>query len=92
MNKFMIEEPKPTGLLKVDPAVGKLQKEKLAKLKETRDNQLVNKNLEELSKAAEGEANLMPYIKEAVKAYATLGEICDVLREVFGEYQQNIIL
>lgn len=92
MNKFKIEEPKPTGLLKVDPAVGELQKQKLIKLKENRDNQLVSQTLADLKKAAQGDDNLMVPIKKAVKAYATLGEICDVLREVFGEYQQNIIL
>ena len=92
MNKFQIKEPKPTGLLKVDPAVGELQKQKLIKLRENRDNKLVSQKLADLKKAAQGDDNLMVPIKDAVKVYATLGEICDVLREVFGEYQQNIIL
>ena len=92
MNKFQIDEPKPSGLLKVDPAVGEMQKKKLAALKEERDNAVVTQRLEELREAAQGEDNLMVPILNAVKAYATLGEMCGVLREVFGEYQQNIIL
>lgn len=92
MNKFQIDEPKPSGLLKVDPAVGEMQKKKLAALKEERDYAVVTQRLEELREAAQGEDNLMVPILNAVKAYATLGEICGVLREVFGEYQQNIIL
>ena len=92
MNKFQIDEPQPSGLLKVDPAVGEMQKKKLAALKEERDNAVVTQRLEELREAAQGEDNLMVPILNAVKAYATLGEICGVLREVFGEYQQNIIL
>lgn len=92
MNKFQIEESAPKGLLRVDPVVGELQKQKIANLKTERDNQKVGEALHELKKAASGEENLMPYIIEAVKAYSTLGEICGVLREVFGEYQQSVIL
>ncbi len=92
MNKFKTEEKAPKGLLKVDPIVGELQKKKLAELRKERDNNKVGKTLEELRKAAKGDDNLMPLILDAVKAYATLGEICGVLREVFGEYQQSIVL
>ncbi len=92
MNKFQIEEASPKGLLKVDPIVGERQKEKLAALKAKRNNQLVKEKLSALNAAAKGEANLMPFILEAVKAYASLGEICDELRGVFGEYQQKVIL
>jgi len=92
MNKFQIKESAPKGLLKVDPAVGELQKQKLKALKAERDNIKVQESLEALRKAAEGDDNLMPYILDAVKQYATLGEICGVLREVFGEYQQSVIL
>ena len=59
---------------------------KLEKLKETRNNQKVNLALSNLKKAAKGNDNLMPFILVAVEEYATLGEIADVLREVFGEY------
>jgi methylmalonyl-CoA mutase N-terminal domain/subunit len=79
---------KPTNLLRVDPAVRISQIEKLEKLKSERDDKAVKENLAQLKRAAEGSENLMPPILGAVKAYATLGEICDVMREVYGEYQQ----
>ncbi|MBM7615973.1 acyl-CoA mutase large subunit family protein [Alkaliphilus hydrothermalis] len=92
MNKFQIKEEAPKGLLRVDPSVGELQKQKINELKAERDNKLTEEKLAVLKTAAEGTDNLMPYIIDAVKAYATLGEICGVLREVFGEYQQSVIL
>lgn len=92
MNKFKIKEGALKGLLRVDPKVGELQKNKIAELRRERDNNRVNAALEILKKAAENDDNLMPLILDAVKAYATLGEICGVLREVFGEYQQSIVL
>ncbi|WP_352418609.1 methylmalonyl-CoA mutase family protein [Proteiniborus sp.] len=92
MNKFQVEEESPKGLLRVDPAVGILQKNKISSLKSKRNNGLVKEKLEALRKACEGEENVMPYILEAVKTYATLGEICGVMREVFGEYQQSVII
>ena len=64
------------------------REERLEKLRSERDNDLVYKSLSELKRVARGRENLMPSILSAVKAYATLGEICDVLRDVFGEYQQ----
>ncbi|WP_425447836.1 acyl-CoA mutase large subunit family protein [Dethiothermospora halolimnae] len=92
MNKYQTEEEPPKELLKVDPAVGERQKERIAKLKENRDNDKVNKALENLKGACEGTENVMPYILDAVKEYATLGEICGVMRDVFGEYEQSISL
>ncbi len=92
MNKFKVEEAAPKGLLRVDPIVGELQARKLADLRSTRDNAKVDAALEALKKAAQGEENLMPFILDAVRVYGTLGEICGVLREVFGEYQQTVIL
>jgi methylmalonyl-CoA mutase N-terminal domain/subunit len=88
LNRFQVEEEKPTNLLRVDPAVREAQIERLKKLKSERNNKKVNKSLSDLKQAAQVDDNLMPYILDAVKAYATLGEICNVLREVFGEYQQ----
>ena len=61
-------------------------------LKEKRQNRIVEERLNALKKACEGTENVMPYILEAVKAYATLGEICGVMREVFGEYEQSVML
>ncbi len=92
MNKFKVTEKAPQGLLKVDPMVGEMQKKKLVELKEKRDNQAVTEKLTALKKACEGTENVMPYIVEAVREYATLGEICDVMREVFGEYEQSVML
>ncbi|GFN22265.1 MAG: methylmalonyl-CoA mutase family protein [Thermoanaerobacteraceae bacterium] len=87
VNKFQMEEEPPKNLLKVDPAVGEAQKKRLQELKARRDNQKVEQSLAELRRVASSDDNLMPAIYEAVKAYATLGEICGVLREVFGEYR-----
>lgn len=92
VNKFVIEEDGKKDLLKVDPQVEINQKEKLAKLRAERDNNLVESTLKLLKEKAATDDNLMPYILDAVKAYATLGEICNVLREVFGEYEQSVIL
>jgi methylmalonyl-CoA mutase, N-terminal domain len=88
LNRYQVEEQKPTNLLRVDPAVRISQMEKLGKLKAERDQEKTKKSLVALRKVAEGKENLMLPIMEAVKAYATLGEICDTLREVFGEYRQ----
>ena len=88
LNRFQVQEEKPTNLLRVDPTVRISQIEKLEKLRSERDTQQVEKSLEELKGVAEGDQNLMMPILNAVKAYATIGEICDVLRDVFGEYQQ----
>jgi methylmalonyl-CoA mutase N-terminal domain/subunit len=86
LNKFQVQEPKPTGLLRVDPAVRIQQMQKLEQLKGRRDNGAVQASLSALGQAARGEDNLLPLILQAVRVYATLGEICDTLREVFGEY------
>ncbi len=92
MNKFQVEEPKPTGLLKVDPAVGERQAQKIAELKARRDPAAVERTLSALKQACNTNENLMPYILDAVKAYATLGEICNVMRAEFGEYKQTVLL
>ncbi|HON88811.1 MAG TPA: methylmalonyl-CoA mutase family protein [Spirochaetia bacterium] len=92
MNMFQIEEAPPKGLLKVDPSVGERQTARLKELKSKRNNDSVTASLAALEKAAKGTDNLMPFILDAVKSYATLGEICDTLRSVFGEYQQKVIL
>ncbi|MEL7563528.1 MAG: methylmalonyl-CoA mutase family protein [Dehalobacterium sp.] len=87
VNKFQMKEDKPKDLMRIDPAVEKYQVTKTQKVRTERDHALVEKCLSELKAAAQTDANVMPEILEAVKAYATLGEICGVLREVFGEYQ-----
>jgi methylmalonyl-CoA mutase N-terminal domain/subunit len=92
MNKYQVDEPPPSGLLKVDPKVGERQKAKLAALKQKRDDQLVQDALKAIRNACEGNDNVMPHLVNAVRVYATLGEICDVMRDVFGEYQQSLNL
>ena len=89
VNRFQVEEEKPTGLLRVDPSVRTDQIKSLKKLKSERDEARITKTLNDLKQQAERNANLMPCIVEAVKVYATLGEICDVLRGIFGEYQPS---
>lgn len=92
MNKYQIEEARPTGLLRVDPTVGEQQKSKIDALRQSRNNDRVNETLAHLKAVCESTENVMPAILDCVKAYATLGEICGVMREVFGEYQQSAIL
>jgi methylmalonyl-CoA mutase N-terminal domain/subunit len=87
VNRFRIEGEKQPELLRVDPNLGKVQREKLTKLRERRDNDKVKQTLEALRDGAKGSENLMPLILDAVRAYATIGEICGVLREEFGEYR-----
>lgn len=93
VNKFQIEEKPVEGLLKVDDSVGALQKKKLDALKARRDSEAVKTALANLEAACKDEnENLMPFILEAVKTYATLGEICGVMRKVFGEYEAHVNL
>lgn len=87
MNKFMVDHEVPPELLRVDPTLGEKQREKLEGLKERRDQQAVDAALHALRQGAQGTENLMPLIVEAVRCYATIGEICNVLRAEFGEYQ-----
>ncbi len=86
LNKFRDEVVPPRNPLRVDPAVMESQVARLKQLKAERDNPTVASAIEKLKKCAQGNDNLMPPIIEAVTSYATLGEVCDTLREVFGEY------
>ncbi len=92
VNSFEVKEDPPEGLLKVDPSVEKAQFEKLREIREHRDGIAVAECLAKLEKAADSSENLMPVILEAVRSYATLGEICGVLRNAFGEYTPNTVL
>jgi len=89
VNKFTVKEEQTGEILKVDPAVRQRQMERLAALRARRDNARVQALLERLRLAAEGTTNLMPLLIECAAAYVTLGEICDVLREVFGIYRER---
>jgi methylmalonyl-CoA mutase N-terminal domain/subunit len=92
LNRFQTHEDRLTDLLKVDPEVGVKQVARLQELKGSRDNAAVQQTLAELKAAAQGADNLMPPILKAVKALATLGEICDTLRGVFGEYEAPALI
>ncbi|WP_026974850.1 acyl-CoA mutase large subunit family protein [Alicyclobacillus contaminans] len=90
VNRFTIENETQPELLRVDPELGRKQSEALAKLRSERAEEPWRRALDELRAGAERDENLMPLIVNAVRAYATVGEICDVLRDVFGEYQAPI--
>jgi methylmalonyl-CoA mutase N-terminal domain/subunit len=89
MNKYQVSEKPPENLLRVNMSVQEAQHQKLHKVKKHRDPVAVGRALSDLEVAAAGTANLMPPILAAVKAYATLQEICDVLRGIFGEHQPS---
>ena len=89
VNDYMLKDEQLTiPLLRMDPEGEKRQIKRLKDLRESRDSIKYGQTLARLRRAAEGDENLMPYILDAAKAYATLGEICDVMREVFGEYEE----
>lgn len=88
VNRFQSED-QPIELLQIGEASERHQERKLDELRRRRDNSAVEKALDELRRAAEGTGNTMPYLLDAVRAYATLGEICDALRGVFGTYQET---
>ncbi len=88
VNRFQSED-QPIELLQIDEAAGGKQTAKLEALRRRRDRACVERSLDALRRAAAGTGNTMPYILDAVRAYATLGEICDALRAVFGGYQET---
>src|SRR5271157_2974034 len=88
VNDYVTEEDRPIKLLVIDDSVARHQVKKLEEVREKRDNAGVQQALEALGSAATTDANLMPYILEGVRAYATVGEMCDVLRKVFGTYEE----
>ena len=89
LNQFQIEEEPLRNILRIKPEMEQYQKEKLARVKKERNNANVKETLANLKRTAQGTENLVPPILEAVRAYATLGEISDTLREVFGEYRER---
>jgi len=91
VNQYASEEKQPIPLLRISPDVEETQVGRLKALKNRRDSKRVRQALDKLRNSADGNENLVPTILEAVKAYATLGEICGVLREVYGEYQELIV-
>ncbi len=87
LNEFRLEEEPVPEILRLDPALEAAQKKRTAEVRANRDQAAVRATLERIRRAARGTDNLMPPILDAVRAYATLGEIADALREVFGEYR-----
>ena len=92
VNDYLTDEHVTIPLLEIDREGERRQRERLARVRRERDNELMAQRLEALREAAQGTENLMPHILEAVRAYATLGEICGVFREVFGEYREPVFL
>ena len=87
VNKYVTDQIDDVDILKVDPEAEKRQLARLAKLKDNRDQAAVDKRLEELREAARGDGNLLPPIKEALRAGGSIGEVCNAMRDVFGEYR-----
>jgi len=91
LNQFRTEEETPIKILRVNPEVEKSQIRKLQALKRKRNHKKVTVALDQLQKGAEANVTLMPFMVNAVKEYATLGEICDVLREIYGEHKASTV-
>lgn len=89
VNCFQEPEPVPQGIFKIDPSVEENQKRRLAGIRAKRDNRAVKTALAKLDEAARGKENLMPLILDAVRCYASVGDICDALRGVFGKYEER---
>jgi methylmalonyl-CoA mutase N-terminal domain/subunit len=89
VNAFVEQDEEPIELLHIDETAQQQQLEKLARLKSQRSNEKVARTLQALKRAADGSENTMPFILDAVRAYATVGEICDALRETFGPYTET---
>ncbi|MHA2426737.1 MAG: acyl-CoA mutase large subunit family protein [Candidatus Hermodarchaeia archaeon] len=91
VNDYITEDMLEIPVLKIDPEVERTQLTRLQKTRKTRNNKKVDELLSRLQRAAEGTENLLPHILAAVREYATVGEICNALRDVYGEYQEPII-
>ena len=90
VNEYVTPE-RPLEILQIDETVAQRQAARLSKLRAERSSAEVERRLKDLQKAAQGSENLMPFIYEAVKAYATLGEVCEAMRAVFGAYEEVAI-
>ena len=92
VNDFVQTDEKPLEILYIDDTTANRQLERLDELKRTRDNDRVRRTLDALKDGARGTANTMPLLIDCVRAYATVGEMCDALREVWGEYEEVPII
>jgi methylmalonyl-CoA mutase N-terminal domain/subunit len=86
VNRFVLDEDEPYEPLRVNPDIEAEQAKRLAELRSTRDSGEVDRHLDALRSAAEGTANVLVPMKAALAARATLGEVCDALRDVWGVY------
>jgi methylmalonyl-CoA mutase N-terminal domain/subunit len=89
VNRFTVDEEEPYEPLRVDPAIEAQQAERLARLRSERDNAAVTAALDQVRRAAEGTDNVLYPMREALRAYATVGEVCDTLRSVWGVYRPS---
>ena len=90
VNQYVTEDVEVPEILKVDQASEDAQVARLKEFKESRDHELVDRRLEELREAARGSANLLGFIRQALKDRCSMGEVCGAMRDVFGEYQPEI--
>ena len=87
-----VESERPTPTLYIDEGAGERQLQRLEQLKRTRNKVAVDRALDGIQDAAQSGKNTMPFILEAVRAYATVGEMCDALRQVWGEYEEVAVI
>jgi methylmalonyl-CoA mutase N-terminal domain/subunit len=92
VNEFVADDEPPLGILYIDESAGETQLAKLDTLRKRRDNARVQQTLEALRHGAAGAGNTMPLLLDAVRAYATIGEMCDVLRDAWGEYVEDAVI
>ncbi|HEX6290558.1 MAG TPA: methylmalonyl-CoA mutase family protein, partial [Herpetosiphonaceae bacterium] len=92
VNKYAVQEPLEIPLLEMDPEGERKHLDRLNRVRRERDQERVAEALEALRVAAQGDQNLMYPVLDCVRAYATMGEICDVLREVFGIYREVLVV
>ena len=92
VNKYVVDAPLEIPILEMDVEGEARHLARLNRVRTTRDQALVQQRLAALHAAAAGNANMMPALLDCVRAYATVGEMCDVLREVFGVYQETVVV
>jgi methylmalonyl-CoA mutase N-terminal domain/subunit len=92
VNAFQSDHDAPIEILQIDETAARKQRERLSALRRRRSSARVQSALDAVRRAAEGRQNMMPHLLDAVRSYATLGEICDALRDVFGTYQEPEVL
>lgn len=90
VNRFIIDEEQPIDTLAIESGVAEKQLDSLHRVKASRDGRAVRRSLAELRRAAATDENLMPFLLSCVKAYATLGEVCEEMKQVFGTYEEPV--